>query len=1136
MLNNMKLGKKMIGAFLCVAFIGIIIGAFGLMAVKNLKKQIDEISIVRLPSIQSLEKIGVGLNAVLAGERALINPLTDQETRQANYKYIEDNWKGADDAWKVYEPLPQTKEEAAAWTEFVGIWRSWKEKHQKVIDLCREKDRLLASGFAINDRKITELDERAMTASQEARSCVLPAISLLSRIEDINDTVAKEAYADAGKVSQSSFISVIAVMLIGAVASFLLGLFLTGHITKPVQKALEMIQEMGKGHLSTRLKMDRYDEIGNLAATMDQFADDLQNIIVGTMKEVAQGDLSTDVASKDKDDEIGPALRNIIESLRGLVAEAGMLSKAAVEGKLDTRGNASKFKGAYHDIVQGVNDTLDAVIGPLNVAAEYVERISKGNIPPKITDKYNGDFNEIKNNLNQCIDAVNAMSADAQMLSGAAVEGKLETRADASQHHGDFRKIVQGVNNTIGSLVSLIDVMPAPAMIVNKEYIVDYINNIGAEIIGLPAKQIIGTKCHSHFRTSDCNTAKCAVCRAMQEGRPASSETDAHPGGKSLEISYTGVPIKDEKGAVTGALEIVTDQTAIRKAARISQKISQYQEIEVNKLNSCLSRLAHGDLSFTLDVSEGDGDTSEVRKNFFLISNAISECTKAINAMYTDAAELSKAAVEGKLDTRADVSKHQGDFRKIVQGVNDTLDAVIGPLNVAAEYVERISKGDIPARITDSYNGDFNTIKNNLNQCIEAVNMLVADANMLSEAAVDGRLDTRADASRHQGDFRKIVKGVNDTLDAVLDPIKEATAVLEKVAERDLTARVKSSYKGDHTKIKDAINTAVENLDGSLQQVNIASDQVASASAQIGTGSQALAQGASEQASSLEEISSSLQEMASMTKQNTGNAIEAKCMTENTKQSTMRGVESMNRLSEAINAIKSSSDQTAKIVKTIDEIAFQTNLLALNAAVEAARAGEAGKGFAVVAEEVRNLAMRSAEAAKNTANLIEESAKNADNGVAFNQEVLKNLNEINSEVNKVSEMMAEIAAGSEQQSTGIDQINTAVEQMNQLTQHNAANSEESASAAQELGSQAQEMRQMVETFMLSSKGTKTYAAARREQSFQNAPSVPAGAVAGKAKSPGGNGNGNGHKRAPLLGKAGQIIPLDDIDMKLLEKF
>jgi methyl-accepting chemotaxis protein len=165
--------------------------------------------------------------------------------------------------------------------------------------------------------------------------------------------------------------------------------------------------------------------------------------------------------------------------------------------------------------------------------------------------------------------------------------------------------------------------------------------------------------------------------------------------------------------------------------------------------------------------------------------------------------------------------------------------------------------------------------------------------------------------------------------------------------------------------------------------------------------------------------------------------------------------------------IKKSSDDTAKIIKTIDEIAFQTNLLALNAAVEAARAGEAGKGFAVVAEEVRNLAMRSAEAAKNTADMIEGSVKNAENGVTINQEVMKNLEEINGHAKRVSEVMAEIAAASDQQSQGVGQVNTAMEQMNQLTQQNAANSEESASASEELSAQAQEMRAMVAGFKIS---------------------------------------------------------------------
>jgi methyl-accepting chemotaxis protein len=177
-------------------------------------------------------------------------------------------------------------------------------------------------------------------------------------------------------------------------------------------------------------------------------------------------------------------------------------------------------------------------------------------------------------------------------------------------------------------------------------------------------------------------------------------------------------------------------------------------------------------------------------------------------------------------------------------------------------------------------------------------------------------------------------------------------------------------------------------------------------------------------------------------------------------------MESMKRLSDAINRIKASSDSTAKIVKTIDEIAFQTNLLALNAAVEAARAGDAGKGFAVVAEEVRNLAMRSAEAAKNTSNLIEESVSNAEQGVSINQEVLTNLREINAQVDKVSEVMAEIASASDQQSQGIGQITDGVDQVNHMTQRNAANSEESASSAVELDNLAHKMQKMVNTFEL----------------------------------------------------------------------
>ena len=1069
MLNNMKLGKKMQGAFLCVTFIGIIIGITGLLSMQSLDREINEIGVNRMPSVHSLTSIATALNKVWAAERGLINPkLMDPELRKGNYAYLDEAWKSASDSLKQYESLTQTKEEAAAWKDFVLLWDNWKEKHRKVREMCEEKDRLVASGRGLNDKYILEFDDKTILAAREARNALIPAIESLDKVTAINEEMARGSLGKAAKIYQSGATMVIVVMLVGSVAGILLGLFLTGHITKPVQKALEMLKELGKGHLSQRLTMDRHDEVGEMAITMDKFADDLQRC-VGCLKKIADGDLAFELQASDKDDELRPALMNTAETLRNLVYETGIISSAAVDGKLDTRGNASKFKGAYHDIVQGVNDTLDAVIGPLNVAAEYVERISKGDIPPKITDNYNGDFNEIKNNLNMCIDEIGILVDEVGVLIGAAREGRLDQRSNADRSKGVYRKLLRGINDTINALINPL--------------------NVSAEYVERISKGDIPPRITDSYN-GDFNEIKNNLNTLIDTLNTFSSEmnrmSDEHNKG-DIDVNISAEKFHGAyKAMAEGVNGMVAGHIAVKKKA-----MACVDEFSKGNFEAHLERFP-GKKAFINEAIEG------LRAN---IQNFISEMNR-----------MSDEHNKGDIDVAIPAEKFQGAYKVMAEGVNGMVAGHIAVKKKSMACIGEFGKGNFEAPL-ERFPGKKAFINDTIEQVRLHLKNLIEDGVMLSEAAVDGRLDVRTDISRHQGDFRKIMKGFNHTLDSILDPIKEAATVLDKLAERDLTARVKGNYKGDHAKIKDAINSAVETLDSSLQQVNIASDQVASASAQIGTGSQALAQGASEQASSLEEISSSLQEMASMTKQNTGNAIEAKGLTENTKQSTMRGVESMNRLSEAVRAIKSSSDQTAKIVKTIDEIAFQTNLLALNAAVEAARAGEAGKGFAVVAEEVRNLAMRSAEAAKNTADLIEESSKNADNGVAFNLEVLKNLNEINNEVNKVSEMMAEIAAGSEQQSQGIDQINTAVDQMNQLTQHNAANSEESASAAQELGSQAQEMRQMVETFMLSSsRGTKTYAAPQREQSVQSfgsyreAPKVLVGAGAGKAGNPGGNGN------------------------------
>jgi methyl-accepting chemotaxis protein len=251
------------------------------------------------------------------------------------------------------------------------------------------------------------------------------------------------------------------------------------------------------------------------------------------------------------------------------------------------------------------------------------------------------------------------------------------------------------------------------------------------------------------------------------------------------------------------------------------------------------------------------------------------------------------------------------------------------------------------------------------------------------------------------------------------------------------------------------IHRVVQGLTEGARQMSSASNQVSQASQQV-------AQGTAEQASGIEEASSSLEEIGSMTKQNAANAVEANGLMSEVGNLVNKGKESMDRMNAAIEKIKRSSDATSKIVKTIDEIAFQTNLLALNAAVEAARAGDAGKGFAVVAEEVRNLAQRAGEAARNTAALIEGSAKDADQGVSVASDTAKALKDVTTSVQKVSELVSEIAAASKEQAQGIEQVTAAVAQMNQVTQTNAASAEESASAGEELNAQVEQVKGMIQ--------------------------------------------------------------------------
>lgn len=511
--------------------------------------------------------------------------------------------------------------------------------------------------------------------------------------------------------------------------------------------------------------------------------------------------------------------------------------------------------------------------------------------------------------------------------------------------------------------------------------------------------------------------------------------------------------------------------------------------------------MARGDLSADIcPKSEKD-----------VMAKSMCEMTRALNGLVAESEMLTQAAVAGKLEVRGDSDKFQGNYRQIVEGVNKTLDAVIEPLNVAADYVDRISKGDIPEEITMSYNGDFNTIKNNINTCIKAVNTLVEDAVVLADAAVNGQLDVRADAERHQGSFAKIINGVNDTLDAVIKPVKEASAVLSEMAKGNLSKRVEGNFKGDHALIKDALNSTLDEIsvyindisyvlsgmanadldievtrdykgdfieikealnhiiasfNNILTEFSNAADQVAAGAGQVSEGSTSLSQGTTEQASSIQELTASITQLSSQTRDNANSANQANVFTEKAKDIAENGNSRMHQLLESMQEIATSSNNISRIIKVIDDIAFQTNILALNAAVEAARAGQHGKGFAVVAEEVRNLAMRSAQAAKETTALIEGSINSVELGSNHADTTAQALEQIVEDISSAAELVSSIAAASNEQASAIVQINEGVQQVSHVVQANSATAEQSAASSEELSSQARLLKEQVGRFKL----------------------------------------------------------------------
>jgi methyl-accepting chemotaxis protein len=341
------------------------------------------------------------------------------------------------------------------------------------------------------------------------------------------------------------------------------------------------------------------------------------------------------------------------------------------------------------------------------------------------------------------------------------------------------------------------------------------------------------------------------------------------------------------------------------------------------------------------------------------------------------------------------------------------------------------------------------------------------EVDRLIAAAAGGELKERIETDQFEGQPKQLTENFNRLLDAVIKPWQEAQEVLWALSNSDLTKTMNGDYQGDFEQIKNNINQAIVKLKESMVTVREATESVSLSAEEITKGNEDLSQRTTEQAASLEETSSAMEEMTATVKQNADNARQANQLAVAARDVATKGGAVTNNAVEAMGEIDKSSKQIADIITVIDEIAFQTNLLALNAAVEAARAGEHGRGFAVVAAEVRNLAQRSATAAKEIKGLINESIQRVSEGSALVNQSGQTLNEIVTSVKRLTDIIAEISAASQEQASGIDQVNSSVMHMDEATQQNAALVEEVTAASQSMRAQAQALRKQVLSFKIS---------------------------------------------------------------------
>ncbi len=624
-----------------------------------------------------------------------------------------------------------------------------------------------------------------------------------------------------------------------------------------------------------------------------------------------------------------------------VLAEIMRLVDASKEGRLSERGKATLFNGLHREMIQGVNEMLDAILVPIGEGNRVLAQISSGKIDELISQTYKGDHEKMKVAVNNVAHVLQALHNGFARLMQSAKDGNLADRGRTELFQGAFAEIVNDIN-------AILDAILLP---------IGEGNRILAQVSNGKIDELINqTYKGDHEKMKQAINNVAIVVQSLQKEMARLTEAS-----REGQLSDRGKP-EQFQGAYA---EIVRGVNTMLDAILLP----------IGEGNRILAQVSNGKID-ELITQTYKGDHEKMKQ-------AINNVAEVLQGLQRELARLTEAANAGKLIERGQHDQFRGAYAEIVRGVNAVLDAVISPLNVSAKYVELISKGDIPSQITDTYNGDFNLIKNNLNSLIVAMN--------------------------------------------------DITAAAEEIANGNLTVELRERSQQD--KLMQALGSMVGGLTRTVSDIRAIAGEVSAASQSISTASVQVSKGASSQAAAAEEASSSMEEMVSNIKQNADNAQQTDKIA---NKSAKDAQESGKSVLEAVAAMK----EIANKISIIEEIARQTNLLALNAAIEAARAGEHGKGFAVVAAEVRKLAERSQKAAAEINQLSATTLKVSEKSGEMLDKLVPDIQRTAELVQEISAASKEQDTGAEQINKALQQLEQVIQQNASASEEMASTTEE----------------------------------------------------------------------------------------------